>query len=324
MTATTVTALAENQWIRFALRRSGRLLLSLWVLVSAAFLMIHALPGDPVRAALGPTAPSALVEQRRAQMGLDDPLALQYVHFLGRLFSGDLGTSMTSGLPVADVIGDRIVSTVTMAALAFSVALLVAIPLGLVMAVLARSGRRAADGLFTSAGIVAATIPEFLLAVGLVFVFGVQLGWAPVAGRSGAGSYVLPVVALAVGPAFVLARIIRVELLTVLHADYIRTARAKRLPPWLLYLRHALPNALTAALTIGGLLLGSLVAGTVLVENIFAWPGLGGTIVQSILAKDYPTVQGVVLVYGAGVLLVNLAVDVVLAVLDPRSAIREG
>ncbi|MGV9214332.1 ABC transporter permease [Micromonospora sp. RB23] len=324
MTATTVTALAENQWIRFTLRRCGRLLLSLWVLVSAAFLMIHALPGDPVRAALGPTAPSALVEQRRAQMGLDDPLALQYAHFLGRLFTGDLGTSMTSGLPVADVIGDRIGSTVTMAALAFSVALLVAIPLGLVMAVLARSGRRAADGLFTSAGIVAATIPEFLLAVGLVFVFGVQLGWAPVAGRSGAGSYVLPVVALAVGPAFVLARIIRVELLTVLHADYIRTARAKRLPPWLLYLRHALPNALTAALTIGGLLLGSLVAGTVLVENIFAWPGLGGTIVQSILAKDYPTVQGVVLVYGAGVLLVNLAVDVVLAVLDPRSAIREG
>ncbi|WFE53294.1 ABC transporter permease [Micromonospora sp. WMMD1155] len=324
MTATTVTALAENQWIRFALRRSGRLLLSLWVLVSAAFLMIHALPGDPVRAALGPTAPSALVEQRRAQMGLDDPLALQYAHFLGRLITGDLGTSMTSGLPVADVIGDRIGSTVTMAALAFSVALLVAIPLGLVMAVLARSGRRAADGLFTSAGIVAATIPEFLLAVGLVFVFGVQLGWAPVAGRSGVGSYVLPVVALAVGPAFVLARIIRVELLTVLRADYIRTARAKRLPPWLLYLRHALPNALTAALTIGGLLLGSLVAGTVLVENIFAWPGLGGTIVASILAKDYPTVQGVVLVYGAGVLLVNLAVDVVLAVLDPRSAIREG
>ncbi|MEU0546233.1 ABC transporter permease [Micromonospora sp. NPDC005979] len=324
MTATTVTALAENQWIRFALRRSGRLLLSLWVLVSAAFLMIHALPGDPVRAALGPTASSALVEQRRAQMGLDDPLALQYAHFLGRLLTGDLGTSMTSGLPVADVIGDRIGSTVTMAALAFSVALLVAIPLGLVMAVLARSGRHVADGVFTSASIVAATIPEFLLAVGLVFVFGVQLGWAPVAGRSGAGSYVLPVVALAVGPAFMLARIVRVELLTVLHADYIRTARAKRLPPWLLYLRHALPNALTAALTIGGLLLGSLVAGTVLVENIFAWPGLGGTIVQSILAKDYPTVQGVVLVYGAGVLLVNLAVDVVLAVLDPRSAIREG
>jgi peptide/nickel transport system permease protein len=121
-----------------------------------------------------------------------------------------------------------------------------------------------------------------------------------------------------------LARIVRVEMLAVLGTDYIRTARAKRVRSTALYLRHALPNALTATLTLGGLLLGALVAGTVLVENIFAWPGLGGTIVQSILAKDYPTVQGVVLVYGVGVLLVNLVVDVALAVLDPRSTIREA
>jgi peptide/nickel transport system permease protein len=135
---------------------------------------------------------------------------------------------------------------------------------------------------------------------------------------------VLPVLSLAIGPALMLARIVRVEMLAVLRTDYIRTARAKRVRNTALYLRHALPNAVTATLTIGGLLLGSLVAGTVLVENIFAWPGLGGTIVQSILAKDYPTVQGVVLVYGVGVLLVNLAVDVALAVLDPRSAIRDA
>jgi peptide/nickel transport system permease protein len=160
--------------------------------------------------------------------------------------------------------------------------------------------------------------------VGLVYVFGVTLGWAPVAGRSGPGSYVLPVAALAVGPAAALARIVRVETLAVLQADYIRTARAKRLPARLVYFRHALPNALTATVTIGGLLLSSLIAGTVLVENVFAWPGLGSTIVQSILAKDYPVVQGVVLVYGLGVLLVNLAVDVALALLDPRSTIRES
>lgn len=317
------SSLAANTWTRFALRRSGRLLLSLAILVSAAFLMIHVLPGDPVRAALGPTAPISLIAQRRAELGLDDPLWLQYVHYLGNLLTGDLGTSMTSGLPVADVIGDRIGSTVTMAVLAFAVAVAVALPLGILMVVLARDGRRTADGIFTSAGIVVATIPEFLMAVGLVFVFSVKLGWAPVAGRSGPGSYVLPVLALAIGPALTLARIVRVELLAVLQADYIRTARAKRLPPGLVYLRHALPNALTAGLTLGGLLLSSLVAGTVLVENIFAWPGLGGTIVQSILAKDYPTVQGVVLVYGVGVLLVNLVVDVALALLDPRSAIRE-
>jgi peptide/nickel transport system permease protein len=157
-----------------------------------------------------------------------------------------------------------------------------------------------------------------------VYVFGVRLGLAPIAGRAGPDSYVLPVLALALGPAAVLARIMRVETLAVLDADYIRTARAKRLPDRRLYLRHALPNSLTATLTLAGLLLGGLVAATVLVENVFAWPGLGSTIVQSILSKDYPVVQGIVLVYGLGVLLVNLAVDVGLALLDPRSTIREG
>jgi peptide/nickel transport system permease protein len=121
----------------------------------------------------------------------------------------------------------------------------------------------------------------------------------------------------------VLARIVRVEMAAVLHADYVRTARAKRLPATAIYLKHALPNALTTSITLGGLLLSSLVAGTVFVENVFAWPGLGSTIVQSILQKDYPVVQAIVLVYGFGVLIVNLAVDVTLALLDPRSTIRE-
>ncbi|WP_307831226.1 ABC transporter permease [Nucisporomicrobium flavum] len=319
------SGLGDNVWVRFAVRRTGRLLLSLWVLVTAAFLMIHALPGDPVRAALGPTAPLELVQQRRTAMGLDDPLWLQYAHYLGNLLSGDMGSSMTTGLPVSEIIGARMGATVELAVLAFAVAVIVSVPLGTLMAVLAGDGRRrAGDWMFTSTSVVLATIPEFLVAVCLVFVFGVQLGWAPVAGRSGPGSYVLPVLALALGPAFVLARLVRVEMLAVLQTDYIRTARAKRLPPRVVYLRHALPNAVTAGLTMGGLMLGALVAGTVLVENVFAWPGLGGTIVSSILAKDYPTVQGVVLVYGVGVLLVNLAVDVALALLDPRSAIRES
>jgi peptide/nickel transport system permease protein len=320
-----LTGLADHVWVRFGARRAGRLVLSLWVLVTAAFAMIHVLPGDPVRAALGPTAPLALIEQRREAMGLDDPLWQQYLHYLGHLLTGDLGVSMTSGLPVSNVIADRLGSTVVMAVLAFAVAVVVSVPLGTLMAVLARDGRRrGGDWLFTSASIVVATIPEFLMAVGLVFVFSVSLHWTPVAGRSGPVSYVLPVLSLAIGPALMLARIVRVEMLTVLQTDYIRTARAKRVRGIALYLRHALPNALTATLTIGGLLLGALVAGTVLVENIFAWPGLGGTIVGSILAKDYPTVQGVVLVYGVGVLVVNLVVDVALALIDPRSTIRES
>jgi peptide/nickel transport system permease protein len=323
--AAPLAGFVDHPWARFAARRAGRLVLSLWVLVTAAFAMIHVLPGDPVRASLGPTAPLELIEQRRAALGLNDPLWEQYLHYLGHLLTGDLGVSMTSGLPVTDVIGDRLGATVEMAVLAFAVAVVVAVPLGTLMSILARDGRRrGGDWFFTSASIVVAIIPDFLMAVGLVFVFSVSLGWTPVAGRDGPVSYVLPVLSLAIGPALMLARIVRVEMLAVLRTDYIRTARAKRVRNTALYLRHALPNAVTATLTIGGLLLGSLVAGTVLVENIFAWPGLGGTIVQSILAKDYPTVQGVVLVYGVGVLLVNLAVDVALAVLDPRSAIRDA
>jgi peptide/nickel transport system permease protein len=315
----------DGAWTRFGLRRLGRLLVSAWVLVTAAFLMIHLIPGDPVRAALGTTAPLSLVRARRAALGLNDPLVVQYAHYLRDLFAGRLGTSMTSGLPVSQIIGDRFPATLEVAGYAFALAIVVSIPLGLAMAVLTRGGRgRPAELAFTSTSVVLAAIPEFLLAVGLVFVFGVHLGWVPVAGRSGPDSYVLPVLSLAVGPAAVLARIVRVETLTVLQADFIRTARAKRLPDRLIYLRHALPNALTATITIAGLLLSSMIAGTVLVENVFAWPGLGSTIVQSILAKDYPVVQGVVLVYGVGVLSLNLAVDVALALLDPRSTIREG
>lgn len=316
---------ADNAWVRFAVRRLGRLLVSVWVLITAAFLMIHLIPGDPVRAALGATAPLELVNARRQLLGLNDPLWLQYVHYLRDLFHGRTGTSMISGLPVSQVISDRYPATLELALYAFLLAIAVAIPLGLTMAVLTRGGRRRrAELAFTSTSVVVAAIPEFLIGAALVYVFAVSLGWAPVAGRSTPGSYVLPVVSLAIGPAAVLARIVRVETLGVLQADYIRTARAKRLPERLLYLRHALPNSLTATITVAGLLLSGMVAGTVLVENVFAWPGLGSTIVGSILSKDYPVVQGVVLVYGLGVLLVNLAVDVALALLDPRSTIRES
>jgi peptide/nickel transport system permease protein len=156
-----------------------------------------------------------------------------------------------------------------------------------------------------------------------VWVFGVSLGWLPVAGRGGPESYILPVIALAVGPAAILARIVRVEMLGVLETDFVRTARAKRLPLWRIYLSHALPNAVTASLTLAGLMLSSLVVGTVLVESVFAWPGLGSTIVSSIQLKDYPLVQGTVLVYGVGVLVVNTIVDLVLATLDPRTTVAE-
>lgn len=321
----TRTAVAQSPWVRFTVRRAGRLLVSLWALLTAAFLMVHLVPGDPVRAALGAAAPNDVVETRRHALGLDDPLWLQYAHYLRGLGTGDLGTSMTSGLPVSQVIGDRLPATLQLAGLAFLVAVLLAVPLGLGMAVLTRGGRRPRVELgFTTTTVVVGAVPEFLVAVALVLVLSVRLGWLPVAGSDGPASLVLPVAALAIGPVAVLARIVRVEVLSVLEADFVRTARAKRLPARRIYLRHVLPNALTASITLGGLLLGALVAGTVLVENVFSWPGLGSTIVSSILSKDYPLVQAVVLVYGVAVLLVNLLVDVVLALLDPRSTIREA
>jgi peptide/nickel transport system permease protein len=319
------TTASASPWLRFAVRRLGQLLLSALVLVTASFLIIHLVPGDPVRAALGFDASQQLVNARRGQLGLNDPLWLQYAHYLRNLFTGQFGTSITSGLPVSQVIGQRLPATLALAGYSFLVAIVAAIPLGLTLGVLTRGGRRRGTELaFTSVSILLAAIPGFLLSVGLVYVFGVTLHWVPVAGQSGFSSYILPIASLAVGPAVVLARILRIEVLSVLRADYVRTARAKRLPAWRVYLLHVLPNALTATLTICGLLLAAMIAGTVLVENVFAWPGLGSTIVASIIAKDYPVVQGITVVYGTGVLLINLIVDVALALLDPRSTIRES
>jgi peptide/nickel transport system permease protein len=316
---------SASPWLRFAARRLGQLLVSALVLITASFLIIHLVPGDPVRAALGLDASQQLVDARRAALGLDNPLWVQYADYLRGLFTGRFGTSITSGLPVSEVISQRLPATLELAGYSFAVAVAVAVPLGLVLGVATRDGRRrGAELAFTSVSILLAAIPGFLLAVGLVYVFGVTLHWVPVAGESGFSSYVLPVASMAIGPAVVLARILRLEVIAALRADYVRTARAKRLPAWRIYLLHVLPNALTATLTICGLLLAAMIAGTVLVENVFAWPGLGSEIVSSIIAKDYPVVQAIVLVYGTGVLLINLIVDVALALLDPRSTIRES
>jgi peptide/nickel transport system permease protein len=316
---------SASPWLRFAARRLGQLLVSALVLITASFLIIHLVPGDPVRAALGLDASQQLVDARRAALGLDNPLWLQYVDYLRNLFAGRFGTSITSGLPVSEVISQRLPFTLELAGYSFIVAVVVAVPLGLALGVATRGGRRRGTELaFTSVSILLAAIPGFLLAVGLVYAFAVTLHWVPVAGESGFSSYILPVASMAIGPAVVLARILRLEVIAALRADYVRTARAKRLPAWRIYLLHVLPNALTATLTICGLLLSAMIAGTVLVENVFAWPGLGSEIVSSIIAKDYPVVQAIVLVYGTGVLLINLIVDVALALLDPRSTIRES
>jgi peptide/nickel transport system permease protein len=305
-------------------RRFLRLIVSLVVLLTLTFAMIHLVPGDPVRASLGVTAPAQLVKQRRAQLGLDKPLWQQYGDYVNRAVHGDFGTSLTSGEPVTQLVRTRLPTTLRLAGLAFLAAVLIGVPLGVLGAARTRDGRRRYSELaFTATTGAFASVPSFLLAVGLIYLFGIRWRALPVAEETGVSSYVLPIAALAIGPAFALARIVRVEGLKVLEEDYIRTARGKRLSARLIYLRHALPNMLTATLTISGLLLGGLIAGTVLIEYIFAWTGLGSTLVNSVVAKDYPVVQAVALVFGFFILLINFVVDMLLAIINPQSTILD-
>lgn len=307
----------------FAIRQLVRLAVSVWVLVTLAFLLVHFIPGDPVRASLGLTAPPELVAARRLALGLDQPLLVQYGDYLRRLAEGDLGTSFMTQLPVAQLIAQRLPSTLGLAALALLVVMATGVSSGLWVAVRSHRGGRRADAVFNLSTGLFGAMPEFISAVMLTALFAVSLGWLPVAGQSGASSWILPVAALSIGPAAALARIVRIEALNVLERDYMRTARAKRLGWRRLYLRHALPNCMTATLTAGGLIFSGLVAGTILVENVFAWPGLGSAIVLAILQKDYPLTQGLVLVFGILILLINLGVDLLIAAVDPRSGLRD-
>jgi len=315
----------EHPVLAFTARRLLRLMVSLAMLLTLSFAMIHLIPGDPVRTALGTRAPQSRVDALRHDLGLDKPLPEQYVDYVGNVLSGDFGTSFVSNLPVSEIIADRLPNTARLAGIAFVVILGLAVPLGMLAAVATRDGRRRGTELiFTTMTGGLALVPEFLLGVGLVYIFAVSLKWFPVAGQSGPSSYVLPVTALCLGSIAALARIVRVETLRVLGEDYMRTARSKRLPTRILYLRHCLPNMLTATLTIAGLLLGGLIGGTVLVENVFAWPGLGTIVTQSVSQQDYALAQAIILLLGAAVLIVNFVVDLLLGTLDRRSTIREA
>ncbi len=299
----------------------------MWVLVTASLLHeSHLVPGDPVRAALGLNAPAELVEARRTALGLDQPLFVQYFHYIGGLFTGDMGTSMITGQPVSEIISTRLPATLQLALLAVVLVLLVSVPLGV------DDGRREP----AAAGVAASSWPSrpdpsssrrspssSSPSDSSTSSRSPSTG-SPVAGNTAPVLPRTPRDRPRVAPTAVFSRIIRVEVLSVLSQDFIRTARAKRLAPHRIYSRHALPNAMTATLTLTGLLLTGMVAGTVLVENVFAWPGLGTMIVAIDPHQDYSVVQGIVLVYGIGVLIVNLVVDVVLALLDPRSTIREA
>lgn len=311
--------------LRFLLRRLGRLALSLAAVLVLTFLLVRLVPGDAVRAALGPNATPEHVEQLRAELGLDKPVTAQFADYVTGLLRGDLGTSIRSERPVGAIIAQRLPATLTLAVLSFVVAVAGALPIGIAAAVSARGGRRRV-GDAVGAGVLGSliAIPNFLVGVGLIALLSVGLDVLPAAGWGEPREALLPVLALALGPMAYLARIVQVEMAVVLDSTYMVTARGKRLPPRLMYLRHALPNIVTASLTVAGLVLGGLAAGTVLIETVFAIPGLGEVAVSSVTGKDYPMIQGVVLVYTLIVLGVNLVVDLILITIDPRSSIAEG
>jgi len=283
------------------------------------FLLIHLVPGDPVEAMLGEGARPADRAALTAALGLDRPLGEQYLSYLARLARLDLGQSFVYQRPVADLLAERLPATLTLAAVALGLALLLAVPLGVLAA--CRRGL-ALDGAAMGFSLLGSSIPNFWLGPLLILVFSLWLGWTPVSGREGPASLILPALTLGTSLAAILARMVRSSVLEVLGEDYIRTARAKGLSPAAVLWGHALRNAWLPVLTLVGLQLGGLLGGAVITETVFAWPGVGSLLVEAIQGRDYPVVQGCVLLISLAYVLVNTGTDLAYAWVDPR--IRGG
>jgi ABC-type dipeptide/oligopeptide/nickel transport system permease component len=283
------------------------------------FLLIHLVPGDPVEAMLGEGARPADRAALTAALGLDRPLGEQYLSYLARLSRLDLGQSFVYQRPVADLLAERLPATLTLAAVALGLALLLAVPLGVLAA--CRRGL-ALDGAAMGFSLLGSSIPNFWLGPLLILVFSLWLGWTPVSGCEGPASLILPALTLGTSLAAILARMVRSSVLEVLGEDYIRTARAKGLSPAAVLWGHALRNAWLPVLTLVGLQLGGLLGGAVITETVFAWPGVGSLLVEAIQGRDYPVVQGCVLLISLAYVLVNTGTDLVYAWVDPR--IRRG
>jgi peptide/nickel transport system permease protein len=301
--------------LRRVLRQLVLVLPTLLGVVTLVFAFLHLVPGDPVEIMLGDSAAPADVAALRHDLGLDRPLPAQYARFLMRITHGDLGRSIAFRAPVATVIGDRYPATLELAGAAFLLALSLAVPLGVLAA--ARAGSML-DRLTRIASLAGACLPSFWLGPLLILGFSIGLGWLPVSGRGGPLHLILPAVTLALGMMGVLVRLVRASMLEALGEDYIRTARAKGTPGWRVVAVHALRNALMPVTTVAGLQAGALLAGAILTETIFAWPGLGRLVVEAISARDYPLVQGCVLTIGVSYVTVNLVTDLVYQAIDPR------
>jgi peptide/nickel transport system permease protein len=301
--------------LRFVAGRLASALVVALGVVCLVFVVTHVVPGDPVEVLLGESAPAADREALRRALGLDAPLHVQLARYLADLARLDLGASLHLQRPVVDLLAERLPATVELAAAALALAVAIALPLGVVAA--ARRG----GGLDTAAMVVALSggaVPAFVLGPVLVLAFSVGLGWLPVSGREGPGALVLPAVTVGTALTAVLSRMVRSSLLEVLGEEYVRAARAAGAGERTVLLRHALPNAALPVVTVLGLQLGALLGGAVITETVFAWPGVGQLTVEAIQRRDYPVVQGCVLLVSLSYVAVNTVTDLAYGWLDPR------
>ena len=300
--------------IRFVLLRAGRALVTILLVVTFAFVVLR-LSGDPALLILNVDAPPEAIAAFRHAWGLDQPLWVQYVDFIRNAATGTLGQSMRDGRPAAAIVLERIPATLALTIPALLIKLAVGIPAG-VHAALHRGTW--IDRAVMAAAVAGFTVPSFVLGLVLVLVFAVQLGWLPSGGQDSALSPILPVLTLGIGGAAILARFTRSAMLEVLGQPYIRTATAKGVP-WRAVIRgHALPNAAIPTVTIVGFMVGSLLAGAVVVESVFSWPGVGRLLVTAVSNRDLAVVQCILLLVAATMVTANLVVDLLYGLLDPR------
>ena len=293
-----------------------------WLVVSLVFLLIHLVPGDPILQMLGDSATPADVGALRHQYGLDQPLTVQYLNYWNGVVHGNLGSSIRLHETVAHLIAARYPYTIALTVTSLVIALLLALPAGIMAAV--RRGRWL-DQALSVVSLFGLSVPGLVLGPLLILIFSILLGWLPVSGASSGGIsgiqwqyLVLPSVAMGASLAAILTRMVRTAMLEELGQDYIRTARAKGLSEVAVVCRHALPNALVPIITVVGLQFGALLAGAIVTETIFSWPGLGRLVVQAISNRDYALVQGCLLLIGLTYIFVNLLTDVVYRWVNPR------
>ncbi len=286
-----------------------------WGVVTVVFSFIHLVPGDPVLAMVGENAQPADIARLRQQLGLNDPLHVQYFRYLAKLVQGDLGVSLHTGKPVLRTIIQRYPATIELALASLLLALIISIPLGVLSATKRNSP---VDHFSMILALLGISMPNFWLGPLLIILFSIKLNLLPVSGSGGLSHLILPAITLGTAMTALLTRMVRASMLEVMGQDYIRTARAKGLPERVVIYKHALKNALIPVVTIVGLQFGTLLTGAIITETIFAWPGLGRLTIQSISRRDYPLVQGCILMISLTYILVNLATDLLYTVLDPR------